>query len=303
MIFNEIYGCYYNAVAKIIALAVDNELTEKKINEITSDYAFGESMLEIAPALKNQDWLLIDRDMRTPIKNRPSMPMTTIEKRWLKTILLDPRAALFQPPMDGLEDVEPLFLAEDVVYFDRYLDGDRYEDPEYIANFRLVVQAIREHRHLCIRFRNRKNQECKNYYTPLKLEYSDKEDKFRILCSDYQKVWVINMGRVISAEIVGDTVSGTPELAKSQKETLVFRLYDARNTLERVLMKFSHYKKEVERLQELTYLVRLEYDVEDETDVLIQMLSFGSYVKILEPDRIKKDLCDRIKKQITMLGW
>ena len=133
MIFNEIYGCYYNAVAKMISLAVDGRLTESKMNDIASEYAFEESLLTIIPALKNQDWQLIDHELETPIVNKPTMPMTTLEKRWLKTILLDPRIALFQIPMGELKDVEPLFEPGDIVYFDRYLDGDRYDDPSYIA--------------------------------------------------------------------------------------------------------------------------------------------------------------------------
>ena len=54
MIFNEIYGCYYNAVAKMISLAVDGRLTESKMNEIASEYAFEESLLTIIPAIKKQ---------------------------------------------------------------------------------------------------------------------------------------------------------------------------------------------------------------------------------------------------------
>lgn len=95
MIFNEIYGCYYNAVAKMISLAVDGRLTESKMNEIASEYAFEESLLTIIPAIKKQEWQVIDHELETPIVNKPSMPMTTLEKRWLKTILLDPRIALF----------------------------------------------------------------------------------------------------------------------------------------------------------------------------------------------------------------
>lgn len=71
MIFNEIYGCYYNAVAKMISLAVDGRLNEKKMSEIASEYAFEESMLTIIPAIKNQEWQLIDRSFETPIMNKP----------------------------------------------------------------------------------------------------------------------------------------------------------------------------------------------------------------------------------------
>ena len=180
MIFNEIYGCYYNAVAKMISLAVDGRLTESKMNEIASEYAFEESLLTIIPALKNQDWQLIDHDFETPIENKPTMPMTTLEKRWLKTILLDPRIALFQIPMGELKDVEPLFEPGDIVYFDRYLDGDRYDHPSYIANFYIIQQAIKEHKKVRIKFWNNKNQERTHLLEPIKIEYSDKLRHFHL---------------------------------------------------------------------------------------------------------------------------
>ena len=303
MIFNEIYGCYYNAVAKMISLAVDGRLTESKMNEIASEYAFEESLLTIIPAIKKQEWQVIDHELETPIVNKPSMPMTTLEKRWLKTILLDPRIALFQIPMGELKDVEPLFEPEDIVYFDRYLDGDRYDQPSYIANFFIIQQAIKEHKKVRIEFWNNRNQERTHLLEPIKIEYSDKEDKFRVLCAGRWDIRTINMGRIIQCTRLEETFPEELCLQTRKRDTLIFELTDERNALERVMMKFAHYKKEVERIDENLYRVQMEYDVDDETDVLIQMMSFGSYVKILAPGKMKEELCIRISKQLRMLEW
>ena len=294
MIFNEIYGCYYNAVAKMISLAVDGRLTESKMNEIASEYAFEESLLTIIPAIKKQEWQVIDHELETPIVNKPSMPMTTLEKRWLKTILLDPRIALFQIPMGELKDVEPLFEPGDIVYFDRYLDGDRYDQPSYIANFFIIQQAIKEHKKVRIKFWNNRNQERTHLLEPIKIEYSDKEDKFRVLCAGRWDIRTINMGRIIQCTRLEEAFPEELCLQTRKRDTLIFELTDERNALERVMMKFAHYKKEVERIDENLYRVQMEYDVDDETDVLIQMMSFGSYVKILAPDKMKEELCIRI---------
>lgn len=303
MIFNEIYGCYYNAVAKMIGLAIDGRLTEGKMNEIASEHAFEESLLTIIPALKNQDWQLIDHEFETPIVNKPAMPLTTLEKRWLKTILLDPRIALFRVPMGELKDVEPLFEPGDIVYFDRYLDGDRYDHPSYIANFHIIQQAIKEHKKIRVKFWNNKNQERKHLLEPIKIEYSDKEDKFRVLCAGRWDIRTINMGRVIQCTRLEETFPEELCLQTRKRDTLVFELTDERNALERVMMKFAHHKKEIERVAEKLYRVQMEYDIEDETDVLIQIMSFGSYVKILAPDKMKEEFCKRIKKQLEMLNW
>ena len=303
MIFNEIYGCYYHAVAKIIALAVDEKLTETKMREIASENAFEESFLTIVPALKNQEWQLIDHNLTTPVKNRPTMPMTILEKRWLKTILSDERVKLFEVPMDALADVEPLFEPEDIVYFDRYLDGDSYEDLSYVEHFRTIQSAIREHKKVKVKFYNGRGRETTRVIEPVRIEYSDKEDKFRVLCAEYWDIRTINIGRIVECTRLEEGFPADVCPSTRRKDTLIFELRDERRALERAMMKFAHYKKEVQRAGDNTYQVTLEYDVEDETDVLIQVLSFGSHVKIIAPDRMKEALCDRMRKQLNMLNW
>ncbi len=50
MLFHEIYGCYYRAVAKMLNLAIEGGLTEKKMYEIVAETAFEESSLIMIPA-------------------------------------------------------------------------------------------------------------------------------------------------------------------------------------------------------------------------------------------------------------
>lgn len=45
MIFNEVYGCYYNAVSKIIENAIDGELTDRKLNDLSKQYASKKAIL------------------------------------------------------------------------------------------------------------------------------------------------------------------------------------------------------------------------------------------------------------------
>ena len=303
MIFNEIYGCYYNAVAKMLSLAIDGKLTEKEMYRIASENAYDESVLSIIPAIKQQAWQVIDSKLNTPLMHKPTMPLTELEKRWLKTILLDPKIALFSVPTNGLQDIEPLFSPDAVVYFDKYLDGDNYTDPNYIVNFHTVMQAIRDHRKVRIKYCNNRNQKRKGIFSPVKMEYSDKEDKFRILASGKWELCTINMGRIIECELLDETYDTDLKLPERAKGVLVFELTDTRNALERAMMKFAHYKKQIEKTGDHTYRVKMEYDKEDETDVLIQILSFGSAVYVLEPETIREELATRLRRQLFMLDW
>ena len=304
MLFHEIYGCYYRAVAQMLNLAIEGELTEKKMYEIVAETAFEESSLIMIPALKKQEWQLLDENLHTPLKHTPDMPLTILEKRWLKTILLDKRVKLFLEPVPEnteLADTDPLFFPEDIVYFDRYADGDDYDDPAYIANFRLIRQAIAERRKLKVTFRNSREQKRCEILEPVQLEYSDKEDKFRVLCADRQSIKTVNLGRIVQCELLKDTFPENVRLKEREKKVLKFILTDERNALERAMMKFSHYKKEVERRDAENYLVTLEYDADDETDVLIQILSFGSYIEVTAPDRMREELRKRMERQMALV--
>ena len=79
--------------------------------------------------------------------------------------------------------------------------------------------------------------------------------------------------------------------------TVTFELVDRRNALERVLLHFSHLKKETKRLDDCKYLVTLEYDRQDETEMVIRILSFGPVIKVTDPESFISLLRRRIEKQ------
>lgn len=143
MIFHEVYGCYYRAVAEIIKKAAASELTEKNLLDIVNEFAFSESFMEIVPALKKKRWPLIDSELNTILKHAPSIPLTILERRWLKAITLDPRFQLFGIETSELDGIAPLFTPDDYVVFDKYADGDPYEDEEYKRRFQTILRAMR----------------------------------------------------------------------------------------------------------------------------------------------------------------
>ena len=185
MIFHEIYSVYYQTVAKILEVALDHPLKKDEICKIIEKYAFSESVLSIEPALREQKWQLIRSDGTTVLKNHPSMPLTTIQKRWLKSICQDPRIHLFQDDLKEIDfpEIEPLFTLDDFYIFDQYQDGDDYTDKVYIRNFRMILDAIKNQYPLEITTYNHKGQKVSMKILPKYLEYSEKDDKFRVALS------------------------------------------------------------------------------------------------------------------------
>ncbi len=297
MLFSEIYGSYFNAVAYILGRAVDGNLTGRELNAIVRETAFGESLLTIPSAIAEERWPVLDRNYRTPIRHRPTMPLTTLQKQWMKALLQDPRIRLFSPSADGLEDVEPLYDRDTFVFFDRYTDGDPYEDEAYIAHFRMILQAMKEKRKIRVRYRGNRN--TRHVYTcvPYKLEYSAKDDKFRMITAYQGHMITVNVARIQSVKLLEPYSEDEYQPVDYREKSLVMELTDERNALERVMLHFSDLEKETEKLDDRHYRITLWYKQGDETELMIRILSFGPALKVLSPDTLVKQIRQRIDRQ------
>jgi len=297
MLFSEIYGSYFNVVAAVLAEASAGCLTDKRMTALIQDKAFAESSLSIPAALKKEAWPFLDRDQHTVIQHSPTMPLTVLQKRWLKALLQDPRIALFNPDTTGLEDVESLYKPGTFVLFDQYSDGDPYEDENYIACFRTVLQSIREKRMLRIRFRGHTGIRHSLVCMPYRLEYSAKDDKFRLQSRGKRNMHTINLARVRSCELLEEYDATNMQLPQERLCELTMLLHDERNALERVLLHFSHFEKETLKLNHRLYQIKLRYDLDDETELLIRVLSFGPMLDVVAPDEFISLINDRLSKQ------
>lgn len=284
MIFSELYSVYYNTVAEILKAAIDHPLGKNEMRRIVEERAFGESILNIEPSLMEGRWQLLRQDGTTPIQSVPSMPLTTMQKRWLKAISLDSRIRLFQDELIEFPDVEPLFTEEDICIFDKYADGDNYRDGAYIKNFRRILDALRNRYPLSIDVLNRRGHRTCIVLMPEYLEYSEKDDKFRLIGSGCRLGRTVNLGRIIRCErYTGQSVISSNERKRQRPRSVQFELVDQRNALERVLMHFAHFEKQAEQIGDQRYKVTIYYDKDDETEMVIRILSFGPMVKVTAP--------------------
>ena len=124
------------------------------MQQLVCEGAYGDSVLQLLPALADGTWKLLTPELGTPLKNKPTMPLTALQKRWLKTLLLDEKISLFFSDEEiarqqaALQSVEPLCRPKQFVFFDRFVDGDAYTNPKYRVNFREILHAVREKRYL-----------------------------------------------------------------------------------------------------------------------------------------------------------
>ena len=311
MLFHEIYGSYYNVIAAVLGEAVKGKLTKKKLQEIIYEKAFDESILNIPDKLVGGQWNLLTKDYGTPLSETPRMSLTTIQKQWLKALLSDPRIQLFAPKINGLEEVEPLFTPEMLVYYDRNADGDPFSDKTYIDHFRTIFEAMENEIPVYVNYDSMKGHQSAFLCCPEYLEYSPKDDKFRVTVRENRsfseerpRERILNMARITEctpAEKETDPLQQKNDriwMNSGQKYgTVTLQVFDDRNTLERVLLHFSHLKKETKKMDGQHYIVNLTYEVSDETEMLIRILAFGPTVKVLAPETFIVKVKERLRKQ------
>ena len=298
MLFSELYSAYYNTVAAILKEAVDHPLQEEEIHRIVKEKAFGESALTIPSALKEGRWQLLLPNGKSALKKAPTMPLTTLQKRWLNAIANDPRIRLFTEEPPYFPEVEPLFLPEDICIFDQHADGDDYEDENYIQNFRMILDAIKHNYPLKFELENRKGESTSKVMLPEYLEYSQKDDKFRLIGAGTRFGETINLGRIIScvpAHVTKKVSPGKRNLSRTRN--VVLELVNQRNALERVLLHFAHFEKQAERLDKNHYRVKVYYEKNDDTEMIIRVLSFGHRVKVTTPSLFVDLIKKRMKEQ------
>lgn len=297
MLFNEVYGRYFSVVSEILGEAADGAITDTRLTELVHEKAFAESALTIPTSLKNGTWPFLRSDNSIVLDHAPSMPLTSLERRWLKSLLLDPRIALFAPDITGLEDVEPLYPQDAFVYFDQYSDGDPYDDPNYQEVFRTILKAIHEKRRLRIRFKSGHGRRQSWICLPVRLEYSSKDDKFRLISFSPRNPLTINLGRIRTCQLLDPYTEEEYRPKPLRRKELVLELTDERNALERVMLHFSHFEKSTEKLDELHYRLTMTYEQEDETELLIRVLSFGPVLRAIEPENFIKLVRQRLEAQ------
>lgn len=300
MLFHEVYGAYFSAVSEILRRAVCGELTAELMTQICDERAFSESFLKIIPALTGGEWQLLNGDFSTPLKSPPSMPLTLLQKRWLKAISLDPRMKLFDIDWGFLDGIQPLFTPEDIVYFDRYLDGDPFEDTHYISVFRTALEGVKAGSIAEILYHSAKGTTRRIKCCLQRIEYSEKDDKFRLNVTGCRNVDTLRLGGIEEIHLCKG-LHYKPHSPETQNTLCMeAELTDERNALERAMLHFAHFERETSQIDGNRYRMRVFYSESDETEMLIRVLSFGPMMRVTAPVSLVGEIRRRLTMQYNM---
>ena len=319
-LFSEIYGCYFTVVSRILQQS-KNGLTKAEIEQLVRDHGFYDSTFHLLPALFSGEWdLLEERDQKyfSKLVKEARRPLSTLEKSWLKALLEDARIKLFLDEAaqnelgNALADIPPLYLNEDFHIYDQHLDGDNYDDPDYISRFKVILKAIKDQKPLIIEYDSPKAGRTKRQYHPYKLCYSPRDNKFRLQCAVFHQGRnrleriILNLARMVSVQVSMNQFDISDKLAALFQESVcaepvVMEISKERNALERCMLQFASFERQTEYDKERDiYTCRIWYDPVDETELLIRVLSFGPVVKVLGPDGFLSQIKERIGRQIEL---
>ena len=160
------------------------------------------------------------------------------------------------------------------------------------------MDAIRSRYPLRIDTTNRRGSRVSMVLLPEYLEYSEKDDKFRLVGTGRRRVETVNLARIVCCAPFSEPFD--PPAAKAEppkKRTVEFELYDQRNALERVLMHFAHFEKQAVKADGGKYRVTVSYDRDDETEIVIRLLSFGPMIRVTAPEHCVELIRARLLRQ------
>lgn len=316
-LFSEIYNCYFQVLRRL--LQNQNAMTIQEIQTEISDDVFGESLLSIIPKIEDGTWNLFQKQdglYLSKLGKNFSVPLSHLQKSYLKALLSDPRIRLFLEPeqLDTLKEmlktVNPLWTQEQFYYYDRFADGDPYHDEKYRCNFRTLLQAQKCNQFVDIDYTSPRGTRVHHHYVPCRLEYSVKNDKFRLLAiertrQNKMKLEILNVSRIQQCTLMDEKLAAPPDLnqfirSSYYREPLKLRIVNERNALERAMLHFANYEKNTTKIDENTYECLIYYNQSMETELLIEVMSFGPMLTVLGNEHFLNLIKSRLRRQMNL---
>ena len=255
------------------------------------------------------------------------LPITKLELRWLITVLEDPLATIFfsaeqiDKLKKAMQDVPfevEAFKMSAINYFDRYNleeqylqaeEGDTRHSKKEAYFIRKVYKAIICGEKIKIEYKNWRGEKRYVNCKPTWMEYSRRDDIFRIwyINENKNEINMVNVSRILRIIIFNDKKYNKMEqrekLKKIYDQTMTeiqIEFYQGEKNLpDRLLTEFSLWKKKcIYDVTTQKYIMTLYYSTLDEKEILIRLLSYGPYIRVVAPE--KNYILSEIKKRIII---
>ena len=303
---------YINNCVNDDSLALtENELREQLSG--TSQSSFEEFLLALTNAYDNSesynaDILYSQNNLMLPLRQIPIPIRASIaEKAWLYYILQNSKSDLFLEPVTKQKLISAL---ENEIDQSRFPIKSEYIDvrslspdnklsitDEFLAIFKTIVSAIKQHRRLFVTNTTFSGQVYKDQEVyPYKLEYSAQFDSFSLSCYPLDTKRPVKMSLSnLSAVKLGDEIveyngflSDFEKQLKNTKEKVPVSLEikNQADAYDRCAYLFSSYNTFCYDKGDDTLIMNIYYYRFQKNEIIRNILFLGHYVKIVSPKNI-----------------
>ena len=241
------------------------------------------------------------------------VPLSTGEIQWLNNILNSPKARLFLSEgeigalLKKYAVNEKMFDIYKVNCFNLHRENcGFYETKRSSEIFSEILKAIKEKKKIKIKYDSiYEKKEYNEIYCPLGIEYSKRDDTFRIITACGKDFFVLNLERILECKIIDKSFKKEKykniieQSRDSQKRKITIKFADKKNVPDRILTEFAPFKKVcVFDKKTQTYIMELWYDETDTFEIAIRILSYGRSVFIVTDEGyVRARVCENIKMQ------
>mgnify|MGYP004526254553 CR=1 FL=1 len=172
------------------------------------------------------------------------------------------------------------------------------------ANIKVLIKAIIDKKQVCLTNVTRNTVYENQIIYPLRLEYTTKDNRWTLTgySPEISRVINMNVGKLkdisVGSKIPNmDKIEKTYKtfLSKTKKVTAVIKLKAKNYDLDRFFRVFSYYKRDTKYNKKTDeYTINLEYYLFDESALVIQLLSFGGVVEVVEPESLRQRMIEEL---------
>ena len=319
--FNRLYSEYYKIALKTVKTINNKEITtQEELISYISTFKILNGKTPTKSQKYQSDFLDATVDLFTTkngklytkfmnIPNDFMFPLTTIEISFLKTMLNDDKCKLImgdsynllKSELDKTEysEIYPYFNEDNYAIFDQYVNGDKsfLKTQNYKNNFKLLINAMKGKEPVYFEYIEDDMQKTK-VSVPEKIEYSQKEDRFKVIINSKNRP--LDIQNIRLCEYTDKQLSPA-----KQKEFLTCIVAidipeDKAYTRNRLFREFSSFERDCEQIDDTGHILSFKFEKGDYKEVAYRLLQFGPYVYCSEPECVRERIKEKIELQYKL---
>lgn len=320
-LFNELKNSSLQAITKAINTIQQTQqpIRKQELQSIISNHSvlspqeqqLMDALFVTDAADKNLLWPFVALDV-------PILP-TALEMKWLKEILHDPRidciisAALKEKllqcmPQDSSSEQH---WQQSNWHVPIKMDKPCFRSAAYQEKFKTALKAINSKHYVYYESYDIYGNKYKGEAVPYKIEYYANTNSFNFIMWNEAKQWTFksDFATITKLQLLPQSFdSRKNKLAdayvqkiKNEAEPIILKLNAAQyNVFERCFNIFSNYDKEISRLEQTSYQLKI-YAREhfDKAEIVQNILSLGSSIVVLAPQNLRQQIIAAIQESFT----